>query len=242
MKRWALLIVALLLAGCSDPAAAPEPAAPPPDASPVAPASPLNLTLETSAGSTQTAAFTVSGSVEREASITLTSGSMRRSFTANGSWSASLELKPGLNAITVAADAGAVHETATLDVVRVMPFSVQVTYRGDIGMEDRNDTFWFDITARLSRQSGAYDGCSQQHPGHANVHDALIGWTLATGHGVTYGDCGDFGVSVEAIEGHESPGFWCYEINGEAAEFGITLQEVSAGDVVSWDDCAIVLG
>jgi len=203
------------------------------------------LVLEAPTATTKEASILLRGSVDRPALVSIASQEgpdLPEPFEADGPWSVRLALPHGTTAYTVRADDGAAASEATFTAVRLAKATVQVTYRGDLGLQDRDDTFWFDVDALASRDSGHYDGCSQQHPGHANVHDAMMEWTAGTGREVRYGACGDFGVSVEAIEGHESPGFWCYAVNGEPAEFGITLQPFRPDDVVAWDDCALVLG
>lgn len=246
MRTW-ILTVALLLAGCTTPTTD-RPAAQgnePGDEADTAPnatdTGPLTLLLDADRETTQNETVTVAGEVDRRATVVIEdpNGTIA-SFEANGTWGRKVGLDFGRTLLQITADDGRRAANATFLGIRLAEVTLAVTFRGDVDLEDREDTVWIDVDSFPSRPM--YAGCEQGHPGHHNVHDAMVAWTDQHDVDVTYGDCSEFGVSVEAIEGHESPGFWCYDRNGEAAEQGISLEPMDSGDTVAWDDCALVLG
>ncbi len=88
----------------------------------------------------------------------------------------------------------------------------------------------------------AYAEQGAQHPGFPIIHDLMAAWETATGNTVEYAWSDSFGAySVNRINGAGNPvtaslpPWWCYKVNGERVELGISLQPIAPGDVVSWD-------
>ncbi len=237
------IVVALLLAGCAEPT--PETPAPEPEAPAHEDMEALEMTV-TGPSVVREPTVKVNVTVNHAAIVTLSYDHAQwpapTPVNVSDKASFGFDVPFGHTLITVVADDGRMTVNETLLIVREASVTVKVVYRGDVGLSDHDDTFWYDMAALPSLATGAYTGCQQGHPGTPNVHDAMVAWEAATGNDVGYGACGSFGVPVNDINGHANPGYWCFEVNGEASETGITLAEVAPGDEIVWDDCALVLG
>lgn len=155
-------------------------------------------------------------------------------------------LSHGHNVLRATADDGTQTATAELVVVRLAEARVQVRFNGYPGLEDRDDPFWFDIHTFHSRP--LYDDVDMEHPGNTTVHDAMAAWEVATGVPVDYRFTPSLGYSVTHIDGagnpvdSAAPPWWCYQVNGQAPDLGVSSQPFVPGDVILWDlgDCDFV--
>ncbi len=241
-----LILAMLALAGCAAPVEdAPEPMTeemPEPTPEP----SELVLTLDPIPIGTQ-GSVTVAGSVSAPAQLTVQvveengrpASGAPVAIEASGAWNTTQEVGLGHTTFLVTATDGVQSVNQSLLAVRLYEASIAVVFRGDADLvSDRDETVLLDMGTLTS--APLYDGCDTQHPGEFVVHDALLQWQEQSDVAIEYSACGQFGFGINAIDDHESPGFWCYEVDGEAAEFGISLQPMGAR--MLWDDCALVLG
>ena len=142
-----------------------------------------------------------------------------------------------MEVFTSDADGGAF---ASVVAVRLGEYTVEVDYGGYPGYEDSQDVVLLDPDALLS--APRYEEQGAEHPGFAIVHDLLLAWQDATGNSVEYSWSAEFGAySVNRINEAGNPvtsalpPWWCYRVNGERADLGISLQPIAPGDVVAWD-------
>ena len=153
-------------------------------------------------------------------------------------WSFEIDVPVGQSIVEATADDGVGTASANVTLRRLAKMAFEANFRGDIpARADRADAVMVDSDDFSSLPM--YEGCAVGHPGHFTVHDALVQWSAATDVTISYGACGPFGHGVDAIDGYENPGDWCYLIDGEAAEFGISTQAVAPGQTVTWDDCFV---
>jgi len=84
-----------------------------------------------------------------------------------------------------------------------------------------------------------------------NVHDVMAAWEAQHDHAVAYSYSSSFNsFSVERIDGEGNPlsagepPWWCYQVNGEYASQGISIQRFTSGDIIAWDlgTCGGVMG
>jgi hypothetical protein len=114
-----------------------------------------------------------------------------------------------------------------------------VLFTAQPGHEGTSHKVLFD-PARLS-SAPMYEGTDTERATTYTVHDLMVDWTAQTGIPVEYSDPGAFGFGVNAIDGvgqplsSSLPPYWCYTLNGDTADLGISLQTVAPGDVVEWE-------
>ncbi|HET6399387.1 MAG TPA: DUF4430 domain-containing protein, partial [Candidatus Thermoplasmatota archaeon] len=154
-------------------------------------------------------------------------------------WSVSFEPEHGRSTLVVRADGGAAGE-ARVPIVRLAESTVEVVYSAAVPPRPSTRTLVaYDPEAFAS--APLYEGRDVAHPGYATVHDLLVAWTNATGTPVRYDYFSSLGYSPSAFDGvgqpvtSSAPPYWCYQVNGRSAEFGISLQAVRPGDVVRWE-------
>ncbi len=245
------LLVALLtvLAGCVDTNAdantepnAPESSADIGNQPAAETTSALLLTTEVDTVVVQGSRVTLAGTVNRPATVTVSYGEgSGESFDTNGAWNYTYTPPFGHDNVTITADDGTTTATASVLVKRNMQLTVEVNYDPSAGQTDTTHTLWWDYGGMRSlHEDTTYDGCDQPHPGRPNAHDALLDYEDASGVDIGFTDCGQFGVNISTVGGHESPGSWCFEVNGEGAEFGVSLLELEDGDVFTFLDCFIL--
>lgn len=240
-----LILVGAALAGClgddgtepdTDPAptASPDATPDPPPKEPPAVTVPTDLTVRSPEA-------VVEGSVDREATVSAVlvdddETTPVGSEETDGPFTFTFPVPYGQSTLRVTADDGSRTTTVEVEILRTAPGTHAVVFRGPTAPEDREDPFEFDPDSFPS--APLYDGCEVAHPGYHTVHDAMLVWQEATGADVTYSDCGQFGYSVEAIEGYEQPGFWCYARNGSTDVLGISSEPFEPEDQVTWDSCS----
>lgn len=203
---------------------------------------------------------TVEGSVDREATVFVSpdrheamdteSVEANETFTIKATfWSA----EPGLLGITTNAIVFGDDDNVTSSPVPSVlnlpaPATIQIDYGSAAGAEPVNDSVWVDIVDYAA--TSQYDEQGAQHPDYVNIHDVMVSWEQQHGHEVEYSyNSGFNSFSVESIDGHGnglagSPPWWCYQVNGEYANQGISIQRFTPGDIIAWDlgTCGGVMG
>ena len=195
---------------------------------------PLLLTVAPLAA-TQNDTITVKGTVSRAAQVSIGTVSAQ----ATSAWNLVVPVEFGHSNLTVVADDGQASARLTVVAIRLASATMEVVYTAAVPPHPSSmHTVWYDPDGFASKSM--YADKPRPHPGYANVHDVMVSWTEQTGTLVEYGydDAFDFGVN--AIDGvgnpltASAPPYWGYEVNGATADLGITLQAVTAGDVISW--------
>ncbi len=185
---------------------------------------------------------TINGTVSDGAVVAISyDGDLTAEVTVdNGTWTSTFTVPFGHTQVQVFADDGVDAIQQNLTVKRNMQLTVTIDHDPAQGKEDRTDTFYWDHGGlRSLRDDASYDGCAQPHPERPNAHDALLDYSDIIGVPITYTDCGSFGVSVDDVDSVDyGPLGWCFNVNGEAAEFGISLLELDDGDVLEFVNCA----
>lgn len=119
-----------------------------------------------------------------------------------------------------------------------MPISFNVVHTSYPPHSDFHDEVSFDMDGEAS--AAAYEGRDVAHPPHATVHDVMETWSQQTGlvveydHGTGFGYAAIFDGVGQPLDSALPP-YWCYKINGEFANLGLSLQGVFPGDVVTWE-------
>ncbi|HUR26041.1 MAG TPA: hypothetical protein VM327_08535, partial [Candidatus Thermoplasmatota archaeon] len=129
--------------------------------------------------------------------------------------------------------------SANVTFVRLAPFTLEVQYGHYPGLTDSSTDLWMDPDTVPS--APAYEGKPAPHPAFANVHDVTVVWAAATGAELelAWSDVVD-GYSVSKINGAGNPvdssipPYWLLEVNGETADFGMTLMPAVPGDHIAW--------
>lgn len=199
---------------------------------------PLGATIDPPAP-TRTATATLTGSVSQPATVSIDGGPSLQ--VAAGRWSLETgELPLGQTASRVRIEDGIHSIAANVTFVRLASATVEALFTAQPGHAARSDEVWYDPSRLAS--SPMYEGTGADRATTYSVHDLLVDWTAQTGVVVEYGGPGDFGYSVDAIDGvgqplsSALPPYWCYAINGDSAGvLGISLQTVAPGDVVTWE-------
>lgn len=157
----------------------------------------------------------------------------------NGTWFAEFQVPFGHTEAQVIADDGISSASQNITIKRNMLLTVEVDHDTAQGKADRSDAFYWDYGGlRSMHEDESYEGCEQPHPGRPNAHDALLEYSDVVGVPITYTPCGSFGVSVDDVDDVDyGPLGWCFIVNGEAAEFGISLLELDDGDVFAFQNC-----
>jgi hypothetical protein len=199
---------------------------------------PLGVTVDPPAP-TQAETATLTGSVNQAARVSIDGGP--GTDVEAGRWTlVSQPLDFGRTPAVVRVEDGVHSVTADVVLVRLAPMTVQVTYTMAVPAHPPSEhTLWMDLDAFSS--APLYEGKARPHPGFANVHDAMATWSAQTGTPVEYSYHESFDFGVNKIDGvgqpldASAPPYWGYEVNGETADLGITLQPLAPGDVVSWE-------
>lgn len=244
MMRAVLLVLLVALAGCSDaPDAAPES---PADSTPVvtpAGVDPLVFTVNTPEP-VEGLTWTATGTVDRAVTLdfAVSDGQANLFSVGPGEWTADVELDVhGFNtvAVTAAADDGSFAEL-TLDVNALAPARLTLDFGSASSTPPTDDSFWVDMTTHAS--GPMYDDVGGRHPDMVTVHDVMVVWEAATGHSVDYSYSERYSAfNVERIDDEGNalsagePPWWCFDVNGERADFGISLQPFTPGDRIDWD-------
>lgn len=187
---------------------------------------------------TQGGSVTLRGEVTRDATVSVRNGPSVAA--AKGAWTLDVPL-PGFGAtrVLLVADDGAATQSLELSLVRLASATFEAVYTAYPAHEDTSDLVWYDPSVHASLPM--YDGKGTARTDQFSVHDLMAAWTAQTGRPVEYGYSEAFGFSVSKIDGvgqpvdASLPPYWCYQVNGESADFGISLMTVAPGDVVTWE-------
>lgn len=233
-KFLAVLLLAAVVAGCTEM----QPSAAPSTTSPSATSAPEALVLSVDAlAPTREAIVTLQGTVSQAARVSAASAA--QDVTA-GAWTLDIPLDPGQTTLVVTADTGEQTQRASVIAVRLVAatFEARYTMAAPPHPTDRAEV-WYDPDGMAS--AFLYEGTGTTHPPHATVHDLMVTWEVQESKTVTYSHSEAFGFGVERIEGvgqpltASAPPYWCYKLNGSSPDLGITLQAISPGDVVVWE-------
>jgi len=187
---------------------------------------------------TQGDAVTLTGQVERDATVSIRNGPSLQA--AKGAWTLKVPLADfGQTRATLVADDGAATQAVDLVLVRLASATFETKYTAYPAHEDGTDTVWFDPSVHASLPM--YDGKSAPRADQYSVHDLMVDWTAQTGTAIEYGYSESFGFSVSKIDGVGQPvdaalpPYWCYKVDGATADFGISLQPLLPGQTVTWE-------
>jgi hypothetical protein len=198
---------------------------------------PIGVTVDPPAP-TQGETATVTGSVNHPARISIDGGPSVEAGA--GRWS--LESPPlafGRTPAVLRIDDG-VHSVAVdVTFVRLASGTFEALYTAYPLHADISDVVWYDpgVLASLPQ----YEGKATARATAYSVHDFMAAWTTATGREIEYSYSDDFGFGVSKVDGigqpisAAAPPYWCYKVNGETADLGISLQPMQPGDVVTWE-------
>ncbi|HEX2066595.1 MAG TPA: DUF4430 domain-containing protein, partial [Candidatus Thermoplasmatota archaeon] len=206
---------------------------------PAASSAPLALEVPIRVETKEAAVF-VNGTVTPGATVAVRGGPGAPTVGADGAWSYRIEPRPGRTNLTFTADDGRATRQANVTVVRLAAATLEVHYTMAVPPHPASsDLVWYDPDERAA--APLYDEKGVPHPPVASVHDLMVTWTRQTGIPVEYGHSASFGFSVLRIDGvgaplsNGTPPYWCYDVNGESASLGITLQPVAPGDTIRWE-------
>lgn len=187
---------------------------------------------------TQAGSATLTGSVARDATVSVRNGPSTQAK--KGAWSLSVPLADfGQTRVTLVADDGTATQAVDLVLVRLASATFETKYTAYPAHEDGSDLVWYDPSAHASLSM--YDGKSAPRTDQFSVHDLMVDWTAQTSTAIDYGYSESFGFSVSKIDGvgqpvdASLPPYWCYKVNGQTADYGISLQPLMPGDVVTWE-------
>ena len=241
-----LLALLVALAGCSqggteDPTDLPSSLSASASSSSVAPLAmdpnPIGVTVDPPAP-TQTETATVTGSVNQAARVSIDGGP--GIDVQAGRWS--LESQPlafGHTPAKVRVEDGVHSVGVDVTFVRLASGTFEALYTAYPIHDDTSDVVWYDPGTLASLP--LYEGKGTARADTFSVHDFMAAWSAATGREVEYSYSESFGFGVNKIDGvgqpldSSAPPYWCYKLNGETADLGISLQTMAPGDVVTWE-------
>jgi hypothetical protein len=187
---------------------------------------------------TQQDAVTLTGQVARDATVSIRNGPSVQA--AKGAWTLKVPLAAyGQTRATLVADDGKATQAVDLVLVRLASATFETKYTAYPAHDDGSDTVWFDPSVRASLPM--YDGKAAPRSDQYSVHDLMVDWTAQTGTAIEYGYSESFGFSVSKIDGvgqpvdASLPPYWCYKVDGQTADFGISLQPLLPGQTVTWE-------
>jgi hypothetical protein len=187
---------------------------------------------------TQTGSATLSGTVARDATVSVRNGPSTQA--SKGAWSLSVPLAAfGQTRVTLVADDGKATQAVDLVLVRLASATFETKYTAYPAHDDGSELVWYDPSTHASL--AMYDGKAAPRTDQFSVHDLMVDWTAQTGKAIEYGYSESFGFSVSKIDGvgqpvdASLPPYWCYKVNGQTADYGISLQPLMPGDVVTWE-------
>jgi hypothetical protein len=155
-------------------------------------------------------------------------------------WSLDVQAPYGQSEVQVTADDGETTQRLVIPLVRLAEATLEVKYTAAVPPHAAtSDVVAYDPDAFAS--ASMYEGKDAAHPGIANVHDLMVTWTAQTGTPIVYDYFDGLGFSPSSFDGigqpvsASAPPYWCFKVNGQSSSFGITLQPVAPGDVVTWE-------
>ena len=188
---------------------------------------------------TQQEMLMLTGSLDRAAKLSVTGADPVDAKA--GPWMVHVPLAYGRTPLTVTADDGVASTQAQVVAVRLASATFQAKFTMAVPAHPEiNDLVWYDPDELAS--APAYAAVGAQHIGEATVHDLMVAWELQSGKAIDYTDQMSFeSFGVEGIDGvrqpltSDAPPWWCYKLNGATSDFGISLQPLAPGDVVTWE-------
>lgn len=239
----ALLLLATALAGCSqaEPPASPEPAVSETVSStpapPVVDPNPIGVTVDPPAP-TQTETATLTGSVNQAARVSIDGGPSAE--VQAGRWSlATQPLAYGQTAAKVRVEDGVHSVVVNVTFVRLAAATFEAKYTAYPVHPDTTDTLWYDPSVLASLPM--YEDRTTPRAPTFSVHDFMAVWSQQTTRPIEYTYSESFGFGVSKIDGvgqpldASAPPYWCYKLDGESADLGISLQPMEPGSVVTWE-------
>lgn len=198
---------------------------------------PIGVTVDPPAP-TQGETATVTGSVNHDARVSLDGGPSIEAKA--GRWTlTSHPLAYGQTQATVRVDDG-VHSVAVpVTFTRLASATFEARFTAYPLHEDLTDLLWYDPSGLAS--APMYEGKAAPRAPTFTVHDFMQVWSSQKTRAVTYSYSDSFGYGVEAIDGvgqpldSSAPPYWCYKLDGESADLGISLQPLAPGSVVTWE-------
>ena len=202
--------------------------------------SPVKVTVAPVAP-TQGDKATVAGTVDRPTKLTVMASvgdavGFQTTVQADKAWSAQVPLAYGHNSVEAfAADGGA----ANVTIVRLASGTFVAKYTAYPIHPDTTDTVWYDPGTFASAPQ--YAGKSAPRADTFSVHDFMADWTAQTGKAIEYGYSDSFGYSVSKIDGvgqpvtASAPPYWCYKLDGQTADLGISLEPFAPGQTLTWE-------
>jgi hypothetical protein len=187
---------------------------------------------------TQEAMLMLTGTLDRDARLSVTGA--KAVDAEAGSWMVHVPIDVGHTPLTITADDGSSSTQLQVVAVRLASATFQAKFTMAVPPHSAvDDLVWYDPAAMVS--ASLYNGTDVQHPPAATVHDLMVTWSNQTGKGIVYSYFAGLGFSPDKIDGvgqpltSSAPPYWCYKLNGATSDFGISLQEVHPGDVVTWE-------
>ncbi len=251
------LLVAFLLAGCSDAPdqtrseATQEPGETVVDQGPDA----VELTIDPVPQEINGLIWNVSGTVAEPATLSfgVSDYTALEVDVPAGPWEATVQLDLyGERPVEVVAIPGGDTKRssgAAFTINALAPVTFQVDY-GTANQDPVDDSFFVDIAHQAARPM--YEERGGRHPDYVNVHDIMVQWEERFGHDVEYSYSESFdSFGVERIDGEGNsldagePPWWCYQVNDEGyVDEGISIRKFAPGDVIAWDlgTCGGVMG
>ncbi|MEK6975669.1 MAG: DUF4430 domain-containing protein [Candidatus Thermoplasmatota archaeon] len=198
---------------------------------------PVLLTVDAPAP-TQGDMIMLTGTLDRAARLSVTGATSIDA--AAGPWMVHVTLEFGRTLLTVIADDGVVSSQANVTAVRLASATFEAKFTAAVPPHpDISELVWYDPDELAS--SALYNGTPATHPPAANVHDLMVTWERQSGKTIEYSAPASFGFGVNKVDGvgqpltASAPPYWCYTLNGETADLGISAQELAPGDVVTWE-------
>ncbi|HJQ93689.1 MAG TPA: DUF4430 domain-containing protein [Candidatus Thermoplasmatota archaeon] len=187
---------------------------------------------------TQAETTKVTGSVNRPARVSIDGGP--GIDVEAGRWElVSQPLAFGQTPGKVRVEDGVHSVVVNVTFVRLASATFEALYTAYPVHDDTSDLIWYDPGTLASLP--LYDGKGAARAATYSVHDFMVAWSTATGREVEYSYSESFGFGVSKIDGvgqpldSSAPPYWCYKVNGESADLGISLQPMAPGDVVTWE-------
>ena len=157
-----------------------------------------------------------------------------------GPWMVHVNLEYGRTPLLVIADDGMATTQVEVVAVRLAAATFEAEFTAAVPPHAAiREIVWYDPDELAS--ASLYNGTPATHPPTANVHDLMVAWERQAGKTIDYSEPASFGFGVDKIDGvgqplsASAPPYWCYTLNGQTAELGISAQELAPGDIVKWE-------
>lgn len=187
---------------------------------------------------TQQDMLMLTGKVDRDVRLSVTG--VPATQVKAGPWMVHVPLGYGETPLVVTADDGLASAQAQVVAVRLASATFEAKFTMAVPPHAAiSDLVWYDPDALAS--APMYDGKDVQHPPTANVHDLMVAWSQQAGKAIDYGYFSGLGFSPDKIDGvgqpltASAPPYWCYKLNGQSSDLGISAQPLTPGDVVTWE-------